>query len=45
MKVVAASDSKGGIFSKNGIDPEKAIAYKEKNGSVVGPSWFKRNFK
>jgi glutamate dehydrogenase (NAD(P)+) len=36
IKVVAVSDSKGGAFSKNGIDPEKAIAFKERNGSVVG---------
>jgi glutamate dehydrogenase (NAD(P)+) len=36
VKVLAVSDSKGGAFSKNGIDPEKAIAFKEKNGSVVG---------
>lgn len=36
VKVVAASDSKGGVFSKSGIDPAKAIAYKDKTGSVVG---------
>ncbi len=36
VKVVAVSDSKGGIYSKTGIDPEKAIAFKEKKGSVVG---------
>lgn len=35
-KLVAASDSKGGVVSKNGIDATKLIAYKEKTGSVVG---------
>ena len=35
-KLVAASDSKGGVMSKNGIDAAKLIAYKEKTGSVVG---------
>ena len=38
VKVVAVSDSKGGIFSKNGIDPAKALDYKDKKGSVVGLS-------
>jgi glutamate dehydrogenase/leucine dehydrogenase len=36
VKVVAVSDSKGGIFSKSGIDPEKALAFKEKKGTVAG---------
>ena len=35
VKVVAVSDSKGGVYSKNGIDPAKALAYKEEKGSVV----------
>jgi len=35
-KLVAASDSKGGVMSKNSIDATKLIAYKEKTGSVVG---------
>ncbi|HEV2138269.1 MAG TPA: Glu/Leu/Phe/Val dehydrogenase [Nitrososphaerales archaeon] len=35
-KLVAASDSKGGVMSKNGIDTAKLIAHKEKTGSVVG---------
>jgi glutamate dehydrogenase (NAD(P)+) len=34
--IVAVSDSKGGIYSKEGVDPEKVIAYKAENGSVVG---------
>ncbi len=35
-KLVAASDSKGGVMSKTGIDAAKLIAFKEKTGSVVG---------
>ena len=35
-KLVAASDSKGGVMSKNGIDAAKLLAHKEKTGSVVG---------
>ncbi len=35
-KMIAASDSKGGIYSKKGLDPKKVLAFKEKTGSVVG---------
>jgi len=35
-KMMAASDSKGAIMSKNGMDADKLIAHKEKTGSVVG---------
>ncbi len=35
-KLVAASDSKGGVMSRSGIDANKLIAYKAKTGSVVG---------
>ena len=35
-KVVAVSDSKGGIFNKAGLDPEKVLQHKSKNGSVTG---------
>jgi glutamate dehydrogenase/leucine dehydrogenase len=35
-KLMAASDSKGAIMSKNGMDADKLIAHKEKTGSVVG---------
>ena len=35
-KMVAASDSKGGVFSKRGLDAKKVLAFKEKTGSVVG---------
>ena len=36
LKVVAVSDSKGGIYSADGLDAEKVIAHKQKTGSVVG---------
>lgn len=36
VKVLAVSDSKGGIFSANGINPWDVIRYKEETGSVVG---------
>ena len=35
-KIVAVSDSKGGIYAKNGFDVNKAIEYKLKNKTVVG---------
>jgi len=35
-KIVAVSDSKGGIYSEKGIDPKEVLAHKEKTGSVVG---------
>lgn len=35
-KVVAVSDSRGGIYRKDGLDPYDLQAYKDKHGSVVG---------
>ena len=35
-KLMGASDSKGSIMSKSGMDANKLIAHKEKTGSVVG---------
>ncbi len=35
-KVVAVSDSKGGIYSKDGLDFKKVKAHKEKTGNVKG---------
>jgi glutamate dehydrogenase/leucine dehydrogenase len=35
-KIIVASDSKGSIIVPNGFKTEKLIAYKEKNGTVVG---------
>ena len=35
-RIVAASDSKGGIYNANGFDPVAALQFKEKEGSLVG---------
>lgn len=35
-RIIAVSDSKGGIYSVNGIDPVKVFAHKNKAGSVIG---------
>jgi glutamate dehydrogenase (NAD(P)+) len=35
-KIVAVSDSRGGVTNPRGIDPIKAIRYKERSGTVVG---------
>ena len=35
-RIVAVSDSRGGIFRAEGLDPDEIIAYKRENGSVVG---------
>lgn len=35
-KIVALSDSSGGIFSETGINIEAALAYKNEHGSLVG---------
>jgi len=35
-KIVAVSDTKGGIFNLNGFNPRKVFEHKEKSGSVVG---------
>jgi glutamate dehydrogenase (NAD(P)+) len=35
-KIVAVSDSKGGIHNANGLDPDKVIAHKQRTGTVVG---------
>ncbi len=34
-KIVAVSDSRGGIYNTNGINPQKVYEYKEKTGSVI----------
>ncbi|MCH7587884.1 MAG: Glu/Leu/Phe/Val dehydrogenase [Chloroflexi bacterium] len=36
LKIVAVSDSKGGIFLADGLDYEKVSAHKRETGSVVG---------
>ncbi len=35
-KIIAVSDTKGGIFNANGFDPVAVLKHKEKTGSVVG---------
>ena len=35
-KIVAISDSRGGVHNPRGIDPIKAMRYKERSGTVVG---------
>jgi glutamate dehydrogenase (NAD(P)+) len=35
-RIIACSDSRGGIFSADGFDPDEAIAHKRETGSVVG---------
>src|SRR6202522_3156017 len=35
-RVIAISDSRGGVFNSRGIDPLKATRYKERSGTVVG---------
>jgi glutamate dehydrogenase (NAD(P)+) len=36
LRVVAVSDSRGGIYSDKGLDPEAVADHKAKTGSVVG---------
>ena len=35
-KIIAVSDSKGGIHNVRGLDPNKVLQHKERTGSVVG---------
>jgi len=35
-RIVAVSDSHGGISSEYGLDPDKVLAHKQEHGSVVG---------
>ncbi len=36
FKIVAVSDSKGGIFNEEGLNPFEVLEYKKEHGSVVG---------
>ncbi len=36
LRIVAVSDSKGGIYCERGIDPAAVAAHKQETGSVVG---------
>jgi glutamate dehydrogenase/leucine dehydrogenase len=35
-KIIAISDSKGGIYNPDGLDPDEVMAFKNEKGSVVG---------
>jgi glutamate dehydrogenase (NAD(P)+) len=35
-KIVAVSDTRGGIYNENGLDPAAVLRYKQERGSVVG---------
>ena len=35
-KIIAISDSRGGVHNSRGIDPLRAVRYKERSGTVVG---------
>ncbi len=35
-KIIAVSDSKGGIYNENGLNPHAVIEHKNKTGTVVG---------
>src|SRR5207237_3384875 len=35
-KILAVSDSQGGIYSSRGIDPNKAVRYKQEHGTLAG---------
>src|ERR1700722_11626246 len=35
-KIIAIRDSRGGVYNSRGIDPTKALRYKERSGTVVG---------
>jgi glutamate dehydrogenase (NAD(P)+) len=36
LKVVAVSDSRGGVYNPEGLDAKALVAYKEQNGSLAG---------
>ncbi|MCP4358586.1 MAG: Glu/Leu/Phe/Val dehydrogenase [Chloroflexi bacterium] len=36
LKIVAVSDSRGGVFNSQGFDPEEMMRFKRETGSVVG---------
>ena len=36
LRLVAASDSKGGVYNEKGIDPEALVKYKLQNGTLQG---------
>jgi glutamate dehydrogenase (NAD(P)+) len=36
LKLLAVSDSKGGVYNKKGLDPQRVVDYKVKTGSLQG---------
>lgn len=36
LKLIAASDSKGGVYNEKGIDPEALVKYKQQTGTLQG---------
>ena len=36
LRLIAASDSKGGIYNKEGLDPKQVVGYKLRTGSLQG---------
>jgi glutamate dehydrogenase (NAD(P)+) len=36
LKIIAASDSRGGVFTEDGLDHEALLKHKQETGSVVG---------
>ncbi|HUK52308.1 MAG TPA: Glu/Leu/Phe/Val dehydrogenase [Candidatus Binatia bacterium] len=35
-RIIALSDSRGGVHNPRGLDPQKALRFKERTGSIVG---------
>ncbi len=35
-KIIAASDSQGGVYREEGLDPDELLAFKNEHGTVVG---------
>jgi glutamate dehydrogenase (NAD(P)+) len=35
-RIIAATDSKGGVYNSAGLDPQKLLAYKERTGTLAG---------
>jgi glutamate dehydrogenase (NAD(P)+) len=44
LKLIAASDSQGGIYNAKGLDPKQVVDYKLKTGSLQGFPGAERSF-
>ncbi|MCK4531801.1 MAG: Glu/Leu/Phe/Val dehydrogenase, partial [Candidatus Aenigmarchaeota archaeon] len=42
IKIIAVSDSRGGVYDPDGMNPHEVLAHKKKTGSVVGLKGTKR---